>query len=207
MRVDLILDMTGHPGSEAAVIDDFYPELAYRLVDLAYGAERLRDGPLDAPVRLPANPVPEPDLAGAVRHEVALQGGMMGMMAGATMDGRPTDMRTMMRHGMAWAINGVAAQGHIMEPVITLKHGQTCVISMSNETAWHHPMHLHGHTFRVLSRDTSPTRFREWQDTVLVAPRERVEIAFVADNPGDWMFHCHVLEHQAAGMMTTIRVA
>jgi FtsP/CotA-like multicopper oxidase with cupredoxin domain len=52
-----------------------------------------------------------------------------------------------------------------------------------------------------------PTEFREWQDTVLIAPREQVEIALVADNPGDWMFHCHILEHQAAGMMGVIRVA
>jgi FtsP/CotA-like multicopper oxidase with cupredoxin domain len=68
-------------------------------------------------------------------------------------------------------------------------------------------MHLHGHAFRVIGRDGRPTRYREWQDTVLMAPRERVEIAFVADNPGDWMFHCHILEHQAAGMMGVIRVA
>ncbi len=51
-----------------------------------------------------------------------------------------------------------------------------------------------------------PTRHREWQDTVLMGPRERAEIAFVADNPGDWMFHCHILEHQAGGMMGVIRV-
>ena len=66
---------------------------------------------------------------------------------------------------------------------------------------------LHGHSFRVISRNGKPTRYREWQDTVLMAPRERVEIAFAADNPGDWMFHCHILEHQAAGMMGVIRVA
>lgn len=52
-----------------------------------------------------------------------------------------------------------------------------------------------------------PTRHREWRDTVLVAPDEQIEIGFVADNPGDWMLHCHVLEHQAAGMMAVIRVA
>jgi FtsP/CotA-like multicopper oxidase with cupredoxin domain len=40
-----------------------------------------------------------------------------------------------------------------------------------------------------------------------VSPRERVEIAFVADSPGDWMFHCHVLEHQAGGLRGVIRVA
>jgi FtsP/CotA-like multicopper oxidase with cupredoxin domain len=117
------------------------------------------------------------------------------------------DMRSMMRHGMAWTINGVAASGHVMEPIFTLRRGQTCVIAMANDTAWYHPMHLHGHTFRVLSRNGQPTRFREWQDTVLVAPRERVEVAFVADNPSDWMFHCHILEHQQAGMMSTIRIA
>jgi FtsP/CotA-like multicopper oxidase with cupredoxin domain len=78
---------------------------------------------------------------------------------------------------------------------------------MHNHTAWHHPMHLHGHPFRVIAREGQPTRYREWQDTVLMAPHERVEIAFVADNPGDWMFHCHILEHQAAGMMGVIRVA
>jgi len=65
---------------------------------------------------------------------------------------------------------------------------------------------LHGHSFRVLSRNGNPTRHREWLDTVMLEPRERAEIAFVADNPGDWMFHCHVLEHQASGMMSCIRV-
>jgi FtsP/CotA-like multicopper oxidase with cupredoxin domain len=74
-------------------------------------------------------------------------------------------------------------------------------------TFWYHPMHLHGHSFRVILRNGVPTEHREWQDTVLMAPRERVEIALVADNPGDWVFHCHVLEHMVAGMKAVIRVA
>jgi FtsP/CotA-like multicopper oxidase with cupredoxin domain len=41
----------------------------------------------------------------------------------------------------------------------------------------------------------------------LLAPRDAVEIAFVADNPGDWMLHCHVMEHQVSGLMTVLRVA
>jgi FtsP/CotA-like multicopper oxidase with cupredoxin domain len=113
----------------------------------------------------------------------------------------------MMRSGMAWAINGVVARGHVMEPLLTLRRGRSCVLAMHNDTAWHHPMHLHGHAFRVIARNGQPTRHLEWQDTVLMAPQERVDIAFVADNPGDWMFHCHILEHQAAGMMGVIRVA
>jgi FtsP/CotA-like multicopper oxidase with cupredoxin domain len=80
------------------------------------------------------------------------------------------------------------------------------VLELANDTAWHHPLHLHGHFFRVLSRDGVPARFREWRDTLLLPPRGRAEVAFVADNPGDWMLHCHVLDHQAGGMMATIRV-
>ena len=68
-------------------------------------------------------------------------------------------------------------------------------------------MHLHGHAFRVIALEGPPIRQWEWRDTVLMAPHERVDIAFVADNPGDWMFHCHILEHQAAGMTSVIRVA
>jgi FtsP/CotA-like multicopper oxidase with cupredoxin domain len=208
MRADLVLDMSGRPGQRFTVTDMFYRDLEYRLLDLVYeDAPPLRAHPLAAPLRLAANTMPEPDLAAAERHEVTFGGGMMGGMMMATMDGRQTDMPAMMRSGMAWAINAVVASGHVMEPFLTLQRGRSCVLAMHNDTAWHHPMHLHGHAFRVIARDGLPTRHQEWQDTVLMAPRERVEIAFVADNPGDWMFHCHILEHQAAGMMGVIRVA
>jgi FtsP/CotA-like multicopper oxidase with cupredoxin domain len=113
----------------------------------------------------------------------------------------------MFEQGLAWAMNGVAAKEHVHEPLLKLVRNRSYIIEMVNETMWHHPMHLHGHVFRVLTRNGEPTRHREWQDTVLVNPRERVEIAFAADNPGDWMFHCHILEHQMAGMMGTITVS
>jgi FtsP/CotA-like multicopper oxidase with cupredoxin domain len=95
----------------------------------------------------------------------------------------------------------------LAEPDLVLERDRSYVLELVNDTIWHHPMHLHGHAFRVISRNRRPTLHREWQDTVLLAPRERAEIAFVADNPGDWMFHCHILEHQAGGMMGVIRVA
>jgi FtsP/CotA-like multicopper oxidase with cupredoxin domain len=78
---------------------------------------------------------------------------------------------------------------------------------MRNDTAWWHPMHLHGHSFRVLSRNGAEVRRREWADTVLVPPKEAVDIAFVADNLGDWMLHCHVTDHQVSGMMAILRIA
>jgi FtsP/CotA-like multicopper oxidase with cupredoxin domain len=107
---------------------------------------------------------------------------------------------------MGWTVNGVSATGHVHEPMLTIARGQTAVMDLKNDTAWWHPIHLHGHSFRVISRNGKPTQHREWQDTVLIPPQESAQIAFVADNPGDWMLHCHILEHQAAGMTAAFRV-
>jgi FtsP/CotA-like multicopper oxidase with cupredoxin domain len=206
-RVDLILDAGRKPGTRVAIRDTFYRSREYRLMDLAYTDEPpLRDAPLDAPIQLATNPLSDPDLGTAIRREVVFGGGMMGGMDGGMVDGRPLDMREMLRRGLAWTINGIAAASHIHPPIMTLGRGRSCVLAMRNDTVWHHPMHLHGHAVQVLARNGEPVRRREWRDTVQVGPREHVEIAFVADNPGDWMFHCHVLEHQAGGMMGVIRV-
>jgi FtsP/CotA-like multicopper oxidase with cupredoxin domain len=204
MRADLILDMTGKPGQTYRVIDDFYQDLAYKLADLAFDPGKpARQPRSEAAPRLPTNPVPEPDLTSAERHEIALQGGMMGGMG---MSGTG-----MMGHGGAtWAMNGMSMTGDSqpnMPPLFTIQPGKSCVLAVKNETAWWHPMHLHGHSFRVISRNGKANPIREWRDTVLLPARETAEIAFVADHPGDWMFHCHVTDHQEAGMMTVIRIA
>lgn len=214
MRMDVVIDMVGDVNQRYTLTDPFYRGLKYRLVDLVYTDTPMRDRIPDWDMQLSANPLAEPDLTKAERHEVTFNGGMMGGMVmqemGGSMGNEPMgamgSMRDMMHSGKIWFINGVAAEGHIMDPMLTLRHGRSHVISMANATAWHHPIHFHGHSFRVISRNGNPTNHKEWQDTVLMAPKERVEIAFVADNPGDWMFHCHILEHQAAGMMGVIRV-
>ncbi len=207
MRIDLILDMAGKPAERFQVRDDFYRGLEYRLLDLVYGQEVVRDKPLDSPIALPPNTMPEPDMSSAERHEITFNGGMMGQMMMRDRGMGSMNMMEMMHSGKIWFINGVSMTGHVMDPMLTLKRGRTYVLAMNNETAWWHPMHLHGHAFRVVSRNGAPTKYREWQDTVLMAPREKVEVAFVADNPGDWMFHCHILQHQESGMMGVIRVA
>ncbi|MGH6880202.1 multicopper oxidase family protein [Hypericibacter sp.] len=219
MRMDVIIDMQGEPGRRYRVTDDFYDELAYALTELAYDTEQpMRTHPLDAPHPLPPNPLPEPDLAAAERHELVLQGGMMGGgamaglggMAGGGMMGGGNGMSMAGMGSAGWAINGSAMTGDGqagMPPLLTLKLGRSYLFTLRNQTAWWHPMHLHGHSFRVLSRNGTPVPHREWGDTVLVSPREAVEIAFVADNPGDWMLHCHVIDHQMAGLMTILRIA
>src|SRR3546814_9402867 len=105
MRVDLVLDCMAEPGATFTITDSFYPRLEYRLVDLVYTTNPpLRDRPLDAPVRLPDNTMPEPDIAGAERHDVVFGGGMMGGMTSAMMAGRRLDMRELLQGGMAWAV-------------------------------------------------------------------------------------------------------
>jgi FtsP/CotA-like multicopper oxidase with cupredoxin domain len=64
-------------------------------------------------------------------------------------------------------------------------------------------MHLHGMHFRELRPDGA---FGPMRDTILLAGNESREIAFTADNPGKWLFHCHMLSHAASGMTTWIRV-
>lgn len=214
MRADVILDCTGKPGTRGQLVDRAYRGNDFRVLDFTYAETALREATPDWPIALPANPIPEPDLSSAQRHEVTFTGGMMGMMVeremglerrGGMMGG---GMMGMMHDGRGiWFVNGKAAEGHVLDPFLTLKRDASHILEMTNATAFDHPIHLHGHSFRVISRNGAPTPHREWQDTVLMAPRERVEIAFVADNPGDWMFHCHILEHQAAGMMGVIRVA
>jgi FtsP/CotA-like multicopper oxidase with cupredoxin domain len=157
---------------------------------------------------------PDLALAQAERHEVVMTGGAMGRMAGAMMHGRRMNPREMMRAGAFWALNGRAQVGGSGEggyagvaPLLRLRRGGSHRIAFVNQTRWPHPMHLHGHHVRVLTRQGRPEPHRPWRDTVLLAPRERVEVALVADNPGTWLLHCHILSHQTTGMAALVEVA
>src|ERR1700681_3264576 len=82
--------------------------------------------------------------------------------------------------------------------------GQRVAIEMLNHTMMPHPMHLHGHAFQVVAINGAPLAGAV-RDTVLVPPMGSVTIAFDADNPGRWAFHCHNLYHMMTGMMTEVR--
>ncbi len=198
MRADVILDCRGAPGSRHRVIDDFYQRRAYRLLDLQYSDEKpLRSAFSQVPA-LAANPVAQPDLERAERYRVVFGGGMMGAM--------PNQRE---HRGTYWTVNGrvLGMDGHPHDRLLDLARGRSYLLELVNDTSWHHPIHLHGHVFRVLSRNGRRVEGTEWGDTVLIDPDSAAEIAFVADNPGDWMFHCHVLEHHESGMMAVVRVA
>jgi FtsP/CotA-like multicopper oxidase with cupredoxin domain len=100
-----------------------------------------------------------------------------------------------------WRMNGEVYGRNTPLKVIA---GERVEIVMSNASMMSHPMHLHGHHFQVVAIDGE--RFSgAMRDTVLVPPMKSVTIAFDANNPGRWAFHCHNLYHMQAGMMGEVR--
>ncbi|SFV05945.1 multicopper oxidase family protein [Alicyclobacillus macrosporangiidus] len=111
----------------------------------------------------------------------------------------------MNQSGMVYTINGKAFPD---VPPFVVKAGDTVKVHIENKSAYIHPMHLHGHIFQVLSRDGKPiTGSPIFLDTLQVLPGETYDIAFKADNPGLWMFHCHDLHHASAGMDVVVQYA
>jgi FtsP/CotA-like multicopper oxidase with cupredoxin domain len=106
------------------------------------------------------------------------------------LDGRP---------GFWWTVNGRLFPD---VPMYVVDEGDLVRMSIRNDSGDVHPMHLHGHHALVLSRDGVPaTGSPWWVDSLHVADGESFEIAFFADNPGVWMYHCHDLQHAADGLV------
>jgi FtsP/CotA-like multicopper oxidase with cupredoxin domain len=102
-----------------------------------------------------------------------------------------------LRRGMDFVVNG--ERHDVDEPV---KIGELQVWDVVNSTLMDHPFHLHGYFFQVLSVNGEPPPWRSWEDVVNLPPKSTTRIAWMPDDrPGSWMYHCHILEHHASGMM------
>lgn len=211
-RVDLVFDMTGKPGEAFPVTDVYSQRSSFTFTNLKYSdAPAVGEPSPEPPKRMADNPVAKPNLTKATLHEMEFQGGAMGGLAAARYKGETLDLQKLAGMGLLWAINGEVIPPMTAEdtgqPMLTLKRGQTYRLRWRNSTAFEHPIHLHGHSFHVIARDGKTIDQPTLMDTVLIQPDEYVDVAFVADNPGDWALHCHVLEHADAGMMGYIRIA
>ncbi|MDU9006433.1 multicopper oxidase family protein [Sedimentitalea todarodis] len=199
-RADIIVDVTASVGEEALLVN-FERDGGYAIASFDVTAVA-RSERLDAPSPLPPNPVPQlGPLQTARTAKLLMEGGAMGRMDGAMMGGQMMGMREMAGAGKVWAFNGMADMPDA--PLVAANRGETVRIDITNDTAWPHAMHLHGHHFRQIADDGTAGALR---DTLLMDRGETAQIAFVADNPGDWLLHCHMLEHSAGGMMTWLRV-
>lgn len=95
-----------------------------------------------------------------------------------------------------WSINGALYPD--ADPLL-IRQGERVQVEIVNQTMMYHPMHLHGHFFRLLS-GSGGDRFAPRKHTVNLAPGGTERVEFTADNPGSWIFHCHNLYHFEAGM-------
>ncbi|MGR8940568.1 MAG: multicopper oxidase family protein [Gammaproteobacteria bacterium] len=106
-------------------------------------------------------------------------------------------------YGITWTIDGKAGHENL---AATLPYGKFSRLRFTNKSGRLHPMHLHGQFFKLLAVDGESVEENFWRDTVLIGPKQSVDVGLVPIDRGMWAVHCHILEHAEAGMMSTIKV-
>jgi len=185
-RVDMIVDVTGEAGITRDEVQFQFPteDAPFVMGQIAIHGDN--PAPIGGAIpALPAARIQPPGDPGAV-VTLTMQGGAMGN-----------------RHGGddIWAFND---HSNLPEtPFFQVFAGETRRIRLVNDTVWPHGMHLHGHHFHELAADGT---LGDLRDTTLLQRGETRDILCVFDNPGKWLLHCHMLDHQAAGMKTWVEV-
>ena len=177
------------------------------VVELAF-LVRSGKGPtatLPTDFKLPGNPLTVlGDLAAARHIAIVLQGGAKGGLKSAKLGDKDLDMRGLLEHGLAWAINGIAGIGG---PVLfDAKKGETIVLDIDNQTSFAQPLHLHGHVWQGLEQDGLPLGAAPWRDTVVVLPLGKMKLAMVCDNVGLWPIQSLIAERSDAGLIGAFSV-
>jgi FtsP/CotA-like multicopper oxidase with cupredoxin domain len=208
MRVDIVL--RAPPEGGTARLMDQSPTGRVELAHfIGQGAGRPAREFDPAPLR--ASRVAEPDIRHAQRLAFEFQSSLTGKFVANAADGPGGTLGSLcLSQKVFWTINGRPwpdrDHARLPAPLAVLKRGLSYIFVLKNASDFAHPIHIHGHTFRLLR--SSKQRLPQCHtDTLLLLPNEQAEVAFVADNPGDWMFHCHIIEHQESGMMGYFRVA
>ena len=180
-RYDLLVDLPAEPGAAGAVtalIGDGMP-----LVEIVTAGAKRPELPAIGPL------APNPRLPDAIKLQNASRKDVV-------ITGDPK------APAAPWAING-AAGSPSGPPLVKVKRGTPVVLALTNRTAFVQPLHLHGHSFRLLhALDDGWEPY--WLDTVQVPESRTVRIAFLADNPGRWLLASTVMERFDAGLWTWI---
>ena len=190
-RLDLDITLPAGPASRSLpVVDRFYEERTNHLADI------IIDGATDRPVPAFASPA-----------HARVPAWSAGLSIPVTKEFR-LDARRGGSYGIEWTINNEAFAGHEHHgpPMLTLERGGWVRLRFVNASFRLHPIHLHGMFFRLLARNGTPVDEPFFRDTVLIHPREEIDVGVVPTDAGTWMMHCHILEHAEAGMMTLFEV-
>jgi len=198
-RTDLMIDMSSDPG-QRSLIEVVIGEYAYEVASFVYGQKVRREQPLATALRLEPNPLQNNRLPNEFLHvPMVMEGGAMGGMRSATYQGQEMSVRELVKNRKIWAINGIA--GLPEKPLFSVSRGTAVSLDVANDNSWPHAMHLHGHHFIYHKAPGI------WRDTALFARGEQGTMRFIADNPGKWLIHCHMVEHMAGGMVTWFEVS
>jgi FtsP/CotA-like multicopper oxidase with cupredoxin domain len=106
-------------------------------------------------------------------------------------------------YGIRWTIDGKTGHENL---AAVLSYGKFSRLRFTNKSGRLHPMHLHGQFFKLLAVDGEPVQESFWRDTLLIGPKQSVDVGLVPLDRGLWANHCHILEHAEAGMMSMIKV-
>tara|TARA_A100001035_G_scaffold110684_1_gene86825 strand:- start:499 stop:1584 length:1086 start_codon:yes stop_codon:yes gene_type:complete len=148
---------------------------------------------------------PFPSLNNAKVINIHMQGGAMGNLKSAIFNGERREFRDLaLNETKLWAFNENV--GDYNYKIANLKLGEIVILRCWNDTRWPHTMHLHGHHFWVNSKEFENLEIDLLRDTYLMQPSEKADLIFIANNPGKWLFHCHMLEHHASGMIGYLTV-
>jgi FtsP/CotA-like multicopper oxidase with cupredoxin domain len=198
-RTDLMIDMLSAPG-QRSLIEVVIGEYAYEVASFVYDQKVRREQLLATTIRLEQNPLQNHHLPKEFLHvPMVMEGGAMGGMRSAKYQGQEMDVRELVKNQKIWALNGIA--GLPEKPLFSVKRGTAVSLDVANDNSWPHAMHLHGHHFIYHKAPGI------WRDTALFARGEQGTMRFIADNPGKWLIHCHMVEHMAGGMVTWFQVS
>ena len=186
-RADLMLEATS-PGAHRMLALPL-GKTGRAVATLRYSdAPRSAVPPALAPVKQPARMVAYEDLRDATGTATAKPDRVLRL-----------DLAQDMSKPYRWTMGG---QSFPEADMIDVAHGERVRFVIRNRTMMAHPMHLHGHFLR----DATTSAAGPMKDTIVVPQQHTVKLDLLADNPGEWMFHCHNLYHQSAGMMRVVMV-
>ena len=189
-RLDVLVRPTGKPGStlvlRAMLYNRGYGSVQYRDVEDLLTIEFSKDPPLPKqPLPTIARAIVPPSKDGATRVPVILT------LPPAGQDGKSE-----------FRVNGVP---YWQAKPFLAKLGETQLWTIHNDTEWDHPFHLHGFFFLPLDEKDEPIRPLSWKDTLNIPMKSHARFLVVFDErPGEWMFHCHILDHAEGGLMGTV---
>ena len=191
-RADVLVTPTGEPGGEGLVRS--------LLHDRGYGSIFGRDFESLFTIRFADEPTYDPGPLPRTSREMEPYDleGATGIDLELTLQEDPHDQT------FAYGINHVPFWK--AKPILA-GLGETQVWTVTNSTAWSHPLHLHGFFFLVLDEAGEPVRPLEWKDTVDIPHERTVRLAVrFGERPGTWIFHCHILDHADGGLLSAVHI-